>query len=438
MNTHNSDKNNHEATKVVNNQSTEQLTSQVGSLSGGIFLVTGTCIGAGMLGLSIATAAAGFYSSIGAFIIAWIVMTFTALAFLEVSLLLKGETNLISMAQITLGKTGKHIAWITSLLFLYSIMAAYTSGGTTMLSQACSINIKSTVELYLMSILFILPFTYLVYLGTKWVDYINRSLIFGLSITFILICITISTQHMDISQHLYNNAKYLLVSIPLLVTSFGYHFLIPTLKTYLNENVYKLRLAIIIGSLIPLVIYIIWEYIVLSQMETWEHRGLLDILHQNSNPGDLIIEALSHNNTFLSLLVTCFSFFTFSSSFVSVALGLFDLLSDGLGISKTAKGKCILSLLTFAPPVIYTFCYPRGFLLALGYAGVFAAILLIIYPALMAWHSRYIVKMESQYRVSGGKIGLALAILFGILVILMEILKQFSYLPVHRYHTNLI
>lgn len=387
-----------------------------------------------MLGLPITTAAAGFCPTLIIFVLTCCIMTFTALLLLEVSLLLKGETNLISMVQITLGKTGKSIAWCTSLLFLYSIIATYTLGGTSILSLILNIGINNNITRLLMAITFIFPFALLVYIGTKWVDYVNRKLILGLFATFIMICIIVITCRKDIqTQHqlpILKAPKYLLIAMPLIVTSFGCHLLIPTLKTYLNENIRKLRLAIVIGNLIPLTIYIIWEYVILSKIPTYGNHGLVNMLNNDGNPGDLLIKALSKNDSTLSLFITLFSFFALSSSFIGVALGLFDFFSDGLGISKTQGGKCLLILLTFIPPVIYTIIYPSGFLLTLHYAGIFASILLIIYPSLMAWHSRYIAKRKNNYRVGGGRVGLLLAILFGFAVILIEICNKLTLLPI--------
>ncbi|MCA9749920.1 MAG: hypothetical protein KC414_12500, partial [Romboutsia sp.] len=110
---------------------------------GAVFLIAGTCIGAGMLGFPVATAAAGFYPTLMAFLLVWAIMTFTALAMLEVSLLLDGDTNLISMVEKVLGKRAKKIIWLIYLLFLYSILAAYTSGGVTIIAQMLNIKLNS-------------------------------------------------------------------------------------------------------------------------------------------------------------------------------------------------------------------------------------------------------------------------------------------------------
>jgi Tryptophan/tyrosine permease family. len=72
----------------------------------------------------------------------------------------------------------------------------------------------------------------------------------------------------------------------------------------------------------------------------------------------------------------------------------------------------------------------KWFFSSLSYAGAFAAILLIIYPALMAWHGRYIINISCGYRVFGGKVTLLLAIISGIGVVITSILAQFKLLPV--------
>ncbi len=117
-----------------------------GSVVGGALLIAGTCVGAGMLGLPVMTAAAGFYPTMAAFLLVWLFMTCSALAYLEVSLRFPGEVNLISMAAKTLGRGGKIIAWITYVLFLYSLMAAYTAGGTTMLANILDLDIHGDFE----------------------------------------------------------------------------------------------------------------------------------------------------------------------------------------------------------------------------------------------------------------------------------------------------
>src|SRR5579872_4381612 len=94
-------------------------------LLGGIFLVAGTCIGGGMLGLPIVTAECGLTNSIILFGICWALMTYSAFTTLEVALKFPLHTNLITMAKETLGKYGEIGCWTIYLFFLYALVSAY-------------------------------------------------------------------------------------------------------------------------------------------------------------------------------------------------------------------------------------------------------------------------------------------------------------------------
>jgi tyrosine-specific transport protein len=116
------------------------------------------------------------------------------------------------------------------------------------------------------------------------------------------------------------------------------------------------------------------------------------------------------------------------TSFIGVALGLFDFFADGFHIKKNLLGKLGLAFLTFLPPILIAIYCPQ-FLKALHYAGLFAAILLVIYPVLMVWWGRYRLNIAAGYRVMGGKPLLVATLIFGLSVIVLEVLDHLKLLP---------
>ena len=90
--------------------------TKAGSLLGGILLIAGSCIGAGMLALPVVTGVGGFVPSIAIFLFTWLFMSTTGLLLLEANLTLGYDLSLISLAQKTLGSVGKAGCW---LLFLF-------------------------------------------------------------------------------------------------------------------------------------------------------------------------------------------------------------------------------------------------------------------------------------------------------------------------------
>ena len=101
---------------------------------------------------------------------------------LEVSLWYPEETNLISMAQATLGKPGKVLAWITYILFLYALMTAYTTvAGGIIAKGLVDIGLDKSWGTWIIVGLF----ASIVYLGARWVDWTNRCLMIGLVAAYV-------------------------------------------------------------------------------------------------------------------------------------------------------------------------------------------------------------------------------------------------------------
>ena len=399
---------------------------------GGILLVPGPCIGAGMIGVPVKTAAAGFYPTMLAFLVVWIVMTLTALLFMEISLAFKGENNFISMVKAILGDTYKNIAWFVYILLMYSIMAAYTSGGITIMNQIMPMNY------YLTILVFLLPFAFIVYLGSRIIDFANRLLTIGLIVSFILLCAGTILFDSDSLQSTNNfsivgDYKILLFALPILVTTFGYHMIIPSLKSYLQDEIMPLKKSILIGGAIPLIVYVIWQLVILLLIPVLGDDGLLSMLLSKKNPADSLINylMLHGQNKRILVCIIFFSFCALTSSLIGVAWALGDFLADGLKVLKNTKGKIFLSCLTFIPPVIYSVCFPQGFLKALGMAGVFCSIITIIYPALMVlklrnkkfiFHPNLIDNVTYKAPISNKSI--IAILLFGVLIVVIECINN--------------
>ncbi len=394
---------------------------------GGILLVAGTTIGAGMIGIPVKTAAAGFYPTLAAFGIVWTLMTISALLFLEASLCFPGESNFISMAGATLGKAGKAVAWFANLFYMYSMMAAYTSGGVTMIIELCPMHIILAMFIYLF------PFALAMYLGAKWVDLVNRFLTIGLIVSFIALCVsTLFGAHSlqpVANLSTVGSVHVLIVALPLLVTTFGYHIIIPSLKSYLEEDVPILKKTILIGSAIPFVVYVIWQLVILLLVPVFGDESLVTMLSANKNPGDSITGYLLkyNQNKWVLVFFSSFVFCALTSSLIGVAWSLGDFFADGFKIAKNSVGKLILGALTFMPAIVYTLIFPQGFLKALVLAGLCSVIIMIVLPALMAYKLRCTPVTDQKlvkYMVPINKMLVGMVVLFGVVVVILECINQ--------------
>ncbi|MCB1118872.1 MAG: tyrosine transporter [Chlamydiia bacterium] len=347
-----------------------------GSLWGGILLLAGCCIGAGMLGLPIVTAQAGFIPTVVFFILAWLFMVLTGLILTEVNLWCGAGTNLISMSKKTLGSVGE---WVTIGLFVFlfdSILVGYISGGGEIIAGA----LGGTIPLWLGGLILIVLFGSFVYAGTYYSDLCNRWLMVGLAISYFLL-VWFGVQEVNGEALMKRDWSKAWFILPPMVISFGYHNLVPTLTAYFGADRQRLRLAVVVGALLPLIIYLLWEAVILGILPS--EQG---VLQQALDHGEMVTHVLKQGvgRSGVANLAEAFAFFAIVTSFLGVSLSFVDFLADGLNVKRTPKGNFLLSALVMVPPYVIAYTYPGLFYRALNYAGGFATVILFgLIPVLM-------------------------------------------------------
>lgn len=390
-----------------------------------VLLVSGTSIGTGILALPASTATGGFGYAAITFVICWLFMTFTALCFMEADLWLSGESDLITMSQKLLGSTGKIVTWIIYLLLLYSLICTYLLAGTSWFLQLGSdlLNFhgKTSISLFV----FALIFGSFVYFGTAAVDRLNRWLMLGLVLAYSVIVATMF-DHVDFKLLEFRDPSSLPLTLPLILTTFGFSIIVPTLTSYLERNTKQLFWSIIVGSLVPLAIYLIWEFITLGNIPLTGENSFSAIMPAHDK-GTEVILALSviANNHWVTFSAKIFAIFAVLTSFMGVSLSLYHFLADGLALPPRGKSGLFLLLLTYLPPLLIISFYPAGFSQILSLAGMFTAILLGLLPILMIWSGRYRKKFQG-FRIPGGKPFLVIAGIFFVYVVFQEFFNIFG------------
>lgn len=356
-------------------------------LIGGILLIVGTSIGGGMLALPVSTAAAGIGNSIVFLFFCWLVMTLGALLILEVNMRLPSGSNMVSMAKATLGLPGQIIAWITYLFLLYTLLAAYISGGSDVFN-AILLQAHIALPHGVTSLLFTFVFSLIIYSGIRTVDYVNRGLMFGKLGIYALLVVIISP-HIRIATLSGGSVQAITGSLMILITSFGFASIVPSLREYFGDDTRTLRKVILLGSLIPLICYILWDAVIMGVIDRNGDEGLLALMSSEHATSGLT-NALNHavQNQWITGFFSFFTSICMITAFLGVSLGLFDFLADGLKLKKAGRqGKCTLAL-TFLPPLAVVLINPGIYLQALSYAGICCVLLLLLLPILMAWRGR--------------------------------------------------
>ena len=384
---------------------------------GGILLIVGTSIGGGMLALPVANAATGFWQSSVFLFICWVFMTLGAFFILEANLYLPKGKHMVSMAAATLGNYGLLAAWISYLFLLYTLLSAYISGGADVLN---SLLLKTGMHLsdWQSSLIFTFLFGLIVYGGIRYVDYVNRGLMFGKLVVYILLVVLIAP-HINLHYFNHGDVRYIGGSIMILITSFGFAIIVPNLRDYFDDNIKLLKKVIFIGSLIPLFCYLAWDAVIMGAIPSEGSQNLESLMHNPHTTSALatLLTARVQSAT-ISALFNFFTSICMLTAFLGVSLCLYSFLADGLKLRERGSHGIGLFLLTFAPPLLIVIYYPGAYINALGYAGIFCIILLLLLPALMCYFGRKY--HHSAFIVPGGKVTQIAVILISVVLLIHE------------------
>jgi tyrosine-specific transport protein len=369
-------------------------------------------IGVGMLALPVVTAAGGFIPSISIFLISWLFMVGFARLILEACTWMPRDSNLVTISRHLLGKWGAAACWILYLFLFYCLLTAHVAAGGDAVFQI----FQGGVAKWLATLIYVALFAPVVYLGTNAVGRFNMILMTGVVLTYLLFFFT-AIPHVQTSFLARSHWPAIWSAFPVILTSFGFQNLIPTLYNYMDGDHRQVRKALWIGTLIPLVLYTVWELLVLGVVPLASLSSALE-LGQSAIPP--LQEALGKGS--IAEIAQAFAFFSMTTSFIGIAIAFTDFWADGLKWSKKGIQHLQLFSLVFFIPLFIVLINPSIFLYALDLAGGIGMILLLgIMPILFAWSGRYYHghALTRQF-VPYGKLGLSVLFLFCIVILLIQ------------------
>ena len=437
---------------------------------GTTLLVSGTMIGAGMLAMPLTSAGIGFTFTVVLLISLWLLLTYSALLFVEVYQTTESDSGIGTLSALYFGNAGRVVSTTVMFVFLYALLAAYISGGGEILMKATQssglfgqegiflhfienfgiqvqsggvfvsamdaagltnevniFNVSPEMTLKIFIGIFTVFFGSFVIISTKVVDGFNRLLFFVMLVALVVVMFVMfpKASVQNLMAMPLDNAL-IISAAPIFFTSYGFHGSIPSLVKYMEGDVRGLRIAIVAGSAITLVGYILWQlstHGVLSQSE------FTQILKEKPTLYGLI-EACRRitGSEIIASAVQLFSALALVTSFLGVALGLFDCTEDMLrkGLHINA-GRLLLGAITFLPPVLFAYFYP-DFIAALSYAGQMFAFFAVVLPVGLVWKARRRYP-NLPYRVAGGDIALIIALVIGIVVACIPFFVKAGKLP---------
>ena len=395
---------------------------------GSTLITSGTMIGAGMLAMPLTSAGIGFTFTVVLLVLLWILLTYSALLFVEVYQTAEHDAGIGTLAAQYFGRPGRIVATSVLMIFLYALLSAYVTGGGAILASTLPDFATPDLKMKGSILAFTIFFGIFVAIGTSFVDALNRFLFIAMiAALFIVLGLMIPEIKIDNLMAMPIDKALLISASPVFFTAFGFHGSIPSLNKYLEGDVKALRFSIIVGSAITLVGYLLWQF---STHGVLSQSRFLEILNQDPTLNGLI-EAVRviTGSTIIAAVVKIFSALALITSFLGVALGLLECIDDLLKRAfNISANRLSLGFLTFLPPLLFAFFYPEGFILALGYAGQMFAFYAVVLPAALVWKARH-QHPNLPYRVPGGSGVLLFVSILGIIIVSIPFLIKLGVLP---------
>ena len=391
---------------------------------GSTLLVAGTMIGAGMLAMPLTSAGIGFGFTLVLLLGLWALLTFSALLFVELYQTAESDAGIGTLAEQYFGKAGRIIATAVLIIFLYALIAAYVSGGGSLLKDLLPESFGDKVSILLFTVIF----GSFIVIGTHSVDKINRVLFFVMLAAFaVVLSLMLPEIKFDNLMATPIDNALIISASPVFFTAFGFHGSIPSLNKYLDGNVKALRISILAGSAITLCAYILWQ---MSTHGLLTQNEFLQILKEDATLNGLVKATLAiTGSNIIAGAVKLFSTLALVTSFLGVGLGLLECIEDLLKRSfNISVGRISLGLMTFIPPLVFALFYPEGFILALGYAGQMFAFYAVVLPVSLVWKARR-THTNLPYKVWGGNLTLIIVLVLGVIITSIPFAIRAGYLP---------
>ena len=386
------------------------------------FIVAGNVLGVGLLALPIKLGVSGCLPSVLDILIICAAMVVSALVIAERLPSDKKIFDIPSFFEQEIGVSGRWIAIVCNLIILYGIIIAYLSGISSIIYSLLPFHVPHS----LITILYFLFATSLVIFGK---GVMRRSSVIIMPAIWICFAILIfsGSAHFDVNLLHYSNWSYVPLGLPVVISAFHFHNVIPTVSNCVDHNLKSLRKVIFIGVGIGLIMNLIWVVTVLG---TLSHASIIDAF-VSGTPATVPMSLLLGSKLFTTAGLI-FAALAVTASYMANGSGLLGFIRDLLYTHFRVENKAVAVCIAFIPALIFALIYPHIFLAALDIVGgIGEAMLFAVLPGLILMRM-----MRNRHKIIFGfsarilhKIGLAV-FLIGVFVMLFVGVEKLNLLHI--------
>lgn len=328
-------------------------------------IVTGNMVGAGILALPVNLGPSGLLPALLAALVMWAVMTSTGLIIARQPFLKENtDADLPTFFEAVLGPLGKWLSVAANLIILYGLLTAYLAGVASVAANSFGDAIPEWGWL----LLYFGAATLLASFGSGLLRESNALLMTVMWLLFgvLLIMVVPHFRRVDLAA---GDLTFLTSGLPILVTAFNFHNVIPTLCRTLNNDRRAITQAIWFGSGLGAFMTLLWTVAVMVTLPMESADGVSIIAAFKAGvPATVPLNELIGSSWFVDASIG-FAVVAMTTSYAATGVALLAFLKDVAG--KRGHNRVLIWLLAFLPPVGIGVIYPDIFLKALNMVGGF-------------------------------------------------------------------
>lgn len=365
-------------------------------------LISGICIGVSYFNLPIVSGIAGLIPACLMTCIVWLFSLSIGLLYAEATLGQPQGANFITISRNLLGKFWMILLAAIFFIDMFTYLTAYQYFSSRFVIWFFSYGLDSYFPEKVASLIILVLFAGIVLLGVRVTARVNFILFAALLITFA--CTIFYGSGLIIpSRLLRQNWTFIFFAVPIAYSALSYAVIMPTICTYLNRNIKKIRLSILIGTSIPFVFYLLWQLWMIGSVS----RSAYWIMYEQGVSIDVQFSLIDQFPSFAYLL-NFMVFFSVTTSMLGIGLVFTDFLCDGFNITfqerrglKRVGVVCIVFIPTFLCAMFfgyYILSVTKYFTAPIGEVLING-----IVPVWMAAQARYFQKLPTPYLLPGGR-----------------------------------
>jgi len=332
----------------------------------------------------------------------------------------EGETGgLPHFFGIKLGPSAKWIAVVADLIILYGVLTAYLTGVTSILVNL----VHTPLPPYDLTLAYFIIVAGLTSFGMGILRRCNAIILITMAVTF-LVLVVMTTDHVQLSRVLPARWGFLPAAMPVVLTAFLYHNLIPNVCRELEHDRKAIRKALFTGSAIGLVMNLVWTAVVFCALPM-TGPGENNILYafKANQPATIPLSKLL-GSAFFTDVGLVFAILAMTAAFMANGMALRAFLLDLTVSYLRIKSRVLVWVLAFVPPLLVSLFYPDIFLVAMNVVGgIGVCIIFGILPGILL--------LRGGPRGSRGRLGgVIMLVAFG-LILIFELCQEFHLTHIH-------